>query len=236
MQSYLSQFRSRPAIERRAASIHLHVDGEKGPSVSDVANASLQALYSLLQHANGAHLGYVTQAGLDCLDSLNGWEQAEACCWFTNKLVDWSQYQYRYAVPTRLVEQLLSIQDITTTKPQHLTLAAMIARVFSSPTPLVNVSTSDVASNLSSLLLRRVTVDPHSALPHALVECIASLGGHVYYSDQIQDLAVSSSPNFSRDVLSSYSPSRPSSSRVSTVWNPNHRPQVAPAQTQLCFS
>lgn len=189
MQSYLSQFRSRPAIERRAASIHLHVDGEKGPSVSDVANASLQALYSLLQHANGAHLGYVTQAGLDCLDSLNGWEQAEACCWFTNKLVDWSQYQYRYAVPTRLVEQLLSIQDITTTKPQHLTLAAMIARVFSSPTPLVNVSTSDVASNLSSLLLRRVTVDPHSALPHALVECIASLGGHVYYSDQIQDLA-----------------------------------------------
>jgi hypothetical protein len=33
---YLAEFRSRPVIERRAASIHAHVDGESGPSSSDL--------------------------------------------------------------------------------------------------------------------------------------------------------------------------------------------------------
>ena len=65
----------------------------------------------------------------------------------------------------------------------------MLTTVFTSPIPLVNLSTSDIVSTLITLILRRVAVNPKDDLLALLVESIASLGAHVYYSDQIQDLA-----------------------------------------------
>jgi hypothetical protein len=129
------------------------------------------------------------RASLDTLDtSSKTWAQVEHCCWVAKKTAEWAQYQYRYAIPTWLVERLVENQEIT---PMHKTLTAMVTAVFNSSTPLVNLSTSDIVSNLINLLLRRTSVNPDDDLLPALVECIASLGRHVYYSDQIQDLAVS---------------------------------------------
>lgn len=189
---YLAEFRTRPALERRAVSIHIHIDGDKGPSMSDVSNACLHALYSLLEHANGSQLGHIMRSICDSLDELKGWESPPHCCWIAEKATEWSQFQYRYAVPTWLVERLLENQDSPITTPLHTALAAMITTVFNSPTPLVNLSTSDIISNLITLLLRRTAIDPEDNLLSALVECVSSLGSHVYYSDQIQDLAVGS--------------------------------------------
>jgi hypothetical protein len=188
---YLAEFRTRPAIERRAASIHVHIDGDKGPSTADVSNASLRALFSLLDHANGAQIGYIMHSSFDTLDESQGWTSVEHCCWFAQKMAEWSQYQYRYAVPTWLVERLQQSQETTAASPWRGALTAMVTAIFNSPTPLVNLSTSDILSNLVTLLLRRVAADPTDALLPPLVECISSLGRHVYYSDQIQDLAVS---------------------------------------------
>jgi hypothetical protein len=66
----------------------------------------------------------------------------------------------------------------------------MVTTVFNSPTPLINLSTSDIISNLITLVVRRISAEPTDALLPALVDCIASLGRHVYYSDQIQDLGI----------------------------------------------
>ncbi|KAJ7094623.1 hypothetical protein B0H15DRAFT_969617, partial [Mycena belliarum] len=187
---YLAEFRTRPAIERRAASIHVHVDGETGPSMSEVSSAALRALFSLLEHANGQQLGHIMRASLDCLDEgLRSWDKVEHCCWVAKKTAEWAQYQYRYAIPTWLVERLVENQDATTSAPMSNALAAMVTAVFNSSTPLVNLSTSDIVSNLITLLIRRTSIHPDDSLLPALVECIASLGQHVYYSDQIQDLA-----------------------------------------------
>ncbi|KAJ7684029.1 hypothetical protein B0H17DRAFT_1333101 [Mycena rosella] len=189
---YLAEFRTRPAIERRAASIHVHVDGESGPSMSEVSSAALRALFSLLEHANGGQLGQIMRASLDTLDdSSKSWDQVEHCCWVAKKTAEWAQYQYRYAIPTWLVERLVENPDVASTaKPIMPTaLAAMVTAVFNSSTPLVNLSTSDIISNLITLLIRRASIHPDDGLLPALVECIASLGRHVYYSDQIQDLA-----------------------------------------------
>lgn len=178
-------------MERRAASIHVHIDGDKGPSLADVSNASLRALFSLISHANGVHIGFIMQSSFDSLDESKGWENLEHCCWFAQKMAEWSQYQYRYAVPTWLIERLCQSQETTVVIPLHYALVAMATTVFNSPTPLVNLSTSDIISNLSTLLLRRAESELDDPLLPALVECISSLGRHVYYSDQIQDLAVS---------------------------------------------
>ncbi|KAI0053018.1 hypothetical protein FA95DRAFT_1055084 [Auriscalpium vulgare] len=189
MSPYLEEFRTRPPVERRAASIHLHVDGDRGPTVTDVSNACLRALSSLFDHSNGAQVPYAVQAALNSLDERDGWNKLEHCRWIAAKMTEWTQYQYRYAVPTRLVERLQEDQDMPVTTPLHSALAAMITTVFTSPTPLVNLSTSDIISNLITILLRRVAIDPLDMLISELTECIASLGTHVYYADQIHDLA-----------------------------------------------
>ncbi|KAH8830475.1 hypothetical protein DL96DRAFT_1593070 [Flagelloscypha sp. PMI_526] len=103
-------------------------------------------------------------------------------------VVEWAQYQYRYVVPTWTVERLIQTTESPTSDMQT-TLLAMATRVLNSPVPLINLSTSDLISNLITLLLRKVAIDAKDSILGPLVKCIASLGSHVYYSDQIQDLA-----------------------------------------------
>jgi hypothetical protein len=184
--SYAS--RSQPVNERRAVSIHLHKDGEKGPSLSDVAGSALSILRAMMTQSNGAQIGLIMQAAFNSLDRTDDWRKTDHCRWLAQAGAEWAQYQHRYAVPTRLVERLLETPD-STSQPMHTALTSMVITVFTSPTPLVNISTSDVVSNLTSLVLRRTAVNPDDPLLPGLVESISSLGTHVYYADQIQDLA-----------------------------------------------
>ena len=156
-----------------------------------MSDASLHALFSLLSHTNGAQLGFVVQSSFDCLDTMQGWKKLEHCCWFAQKAAEWAQYQYRHVVPTWLVERLLMHQDSSQETPVQKALTAMITSVFSSATPFINLSSSDILSNLLTLLTRSISVNPEDSGLPSLIECISSLGCHVYYSDQIQDLAVS---------------------------------------------
>ena len=128
------------------------------------------------------------QATMASLDEIRGWEKKSHCCWLAVKATEWTQYQFRDTVSTRLIDRLLREQDVPTTTTLHLTLVAMITDVFNSPIPLV-MPTSDVISNLISLVLRRAVIDPSDSLLLALTECIGALGTHVYYADQIHDLA-----------------------------------------------
>jgi hypothetical protein len=122
------------------------------------------------------------------LDQIKGWGKVDHCRWFAGKATKWTQYQFRDAIPTQLIERLKREQDVPTTTAPHIAFVAMITTVFTSPTPLV-VSTSDVISNLMTLVLRRAAINPTDSLLLALTECIGALGTHVYYADQIHDLA-----------------------------------------------
>jgi protein EFR3 len=178
-------------MERRAASIHLHVDGEVGPSSRDVSDACLRAFLSLFEHASGTQLGHIIQSTFKNMDLVDGWKDVDHCCWFAKKTVEWAQYQYRYVVPTRLVEELLAHQDVPAPSPLHLALVSMVSAIFTASTPLVSLSSSDLMSSFITLLSRRNALSANDPLIPQIIECIASLGCHIYYSDQIQDLAVS---------------------------------------------
>lgn len=185
---YLDEFRARPIIERRAASIHLHIDRERGPTKTDVSGACLRGLSHLFDHSNGGQIVSVTQAVMASLDETQGWEKEGHCCWLAGKAAEWTQYQFRDTIPTRFIDRLLREQDAPTTTALHLTLAAMTFTIYDSRTPLV-IPTSDVISNLISLVLRRAAIDPADPLVLALTKCIGALGTHIYYADQIHDLA-----------------------------------------------
>ncbi|KAF8351325.1 hypothetical protein F5887DRAFT_203056 [Amanita rubescens] len=186
---YLAEFRARPTVERRAASIHVHIDGDVGPSEAEVTNAVLHILFVLLGHVNVSQLGQVMQSTFDTLVHLDAWKEIEYCCWFAKRITEWVQYQYRYVVPTWLVERLLENQDAPATGPLPKALLLMVTAVLNAPIPLVDISSSDMLSNLVVLMLRRIAKNPKDELVPVIVSCISSLGHHVYYSDQIQDLA-----------------------------------------------
>jgi protein EFR3 len=176
-------------MERRATSIHLHVTGETGPSSREVTNMAIRALSHLFGHSNGGQAATSMQAAIDCFNDREAWGQTQHCSWFAEHAAEWTQYQYRYAIPTRLVECLIQDQDTSQTVSRSEALAAMITAVFTSPTPLVNLSTSDIISSLINVGLRRISKNSDDALLPALVRSVSSLGTHVYYTDQIQDLA-----------------------------------------------
>ncbi|KAG5221564.1 plasma membrane localization protein [Salix suchowensis] len=141
-------------------------------------------------HANGLQMAYIMRSSLDSLDGLRAWDEVSHCHWFVIKAVEWAQYQYRYAVASCIVERLIEMQDGVVVS-SYSTLATMLTTVFNSPFLLINLSTSDINSNLVTLLLRRINVTPNDPLLPDLVRCIASLGSHIYYTDQVHDLAFS---------------------------------------------
>ena len=176
-------------MDRRAPSIHAHVDGQTGPQLSDVVNASLRALRTLLGRCNGVQVAIVFDTILQSIDKSEVWDNASIAKSYAERTVEWTQYQYRYAIPNQLVDQLIAIQDAPTPSPKHFAVVEMLTSIFNAPTPLVNLSTSDIISGLVTVLLRRVSIDSEDGLLVPLVECISSLGTHVYYADQIHDLA-----------------------------------------------
>ncbi|CAE6369506.1 unnamed protein product [Rhizoctonia solani] len=187
---FLTEFQpQRPLANRKAASIHAHIDGEKGPSKSDVLDLSLRDLKALFSPSNPAQLGHVMQAIFHHIDNAQLWPNVEWCCWLVDRVTDWAQFPYRFVIPTRLIELLVSVRDEAVPTAQHTTLVATITTVLSSPKHIINLSTGEVAANLIQVVLRRAAIDPMDGLLPALVTCTAALGTHIYYSDQIQDLS-----------------------------------------------
>lgn len=149
----------------------------------------MRALACLFNQSNGSQVGHVLRALFDSLGLQNGWIKVGHCCWLAQKAVEWTRYQYRFAIPVRLVDRLVEAQDDPSPSDMHKALAMMIKTVLTAPTPLVNLSTSDICSSLTALVLRRVVINPHDNLLPALVDCMGALGSHIYYADQIHDLA-----------------------------------------------
>ncbi|KAG8956624.1 plasma membrane localization protein [Tulasnella sp. 424] len=189
---YIAEFQpQRPITQRRAPSIHLHVDGEKGPSFLDVVGAALRAFQTLVSHANAVQIPIALEALFNTFDTVQecGWENLDLCRWLVAKVADWTQYQYRYAIPTRLLSRLVDAKDDPKPTALHFALVTMITTVFTSPTPLINLSTSDVLASLLNVMTARLVIDPKDPLLPPLVDCVSSLGTHIYYADQLQDLA-----------------------------------------------
>ena len=186
---YLSEFQPRPIMERRAASIHIHIDGQKGPELHDVVNASLKVLRTFVGQCLPPQLRAILQNIMKCFDDLGVWGDMRLCRWYADHVTEWSQYQYRYAVPACLVDELVSIQDSPEATRKHKTLIYMVTNILAAPHPLINLATTEIIGQLSQILLRRVSIDPQDELLQPLIECTSALGTHMYYADQIQDLA-----------------------------------------------
>ena len=176
-------------MERRAASIHIHIDGQKGPELHDVVNASLKVLRTFVGRCNASQLRVVLQNILKSLDDQGVWGDTQLCRWYADRVTEWSQYQHRNTVPTWLVDELVSIQDSPDATRKHKTLIYMVTNILTAPHPLINLATTEIIGQLSQILLRRVVINPQDGLLQPLIECISALGTHMYYADQIQDLA-----------------------------------------------
>ena len=184
---FFSEFSARrPVNDRRAPSLHAHIPGEKGPSRSDVLSAALRSLHALLEQCQVNQASHVLDAVFAFLDK-HGWTDVERSCWLAERLAGFMTLQYRFVVPTRLAEMLVDLANVPPT-PKHTSVLAMVTTILNSSISLVGLAVSDLLNNLVTLIIRRIRFDPRDPLLPALVQCISSLGTHIYYADQINDI------------------------------------------------
>ena len=184
---FFSEFSARrPVNDRRAPSLHAHVPGEKSPSTSDVLGAALRSLKALFGHCQITQASHVLDAVFGFLDQ-EGWRDVERSCWLAERLTGAMMLQYRFVVPTKLVELLNELPD-GPAGPKHMTALAMVTTILNSSISLVGLAVTDLANSLVTLVIRRIHTDSQDGLLPPLVQCISSLGTHIYYSDQINDI------------------------------------------------
>jgi hypothetical protein len=184
---FFSEFSARrPINDRRAPSLHAHIPGEKGPSTSDVLFAALRSLHALVGQCQVNQTTVVLDTTFSFLEK-TGWADVERCCWLAERLTAFTSLQYRFVVPTRLVELIVDLDD-TPGSTKHTTLLAMIITILISSVSLVGLGVSDLLNNLLTLIMRRIRFDERDVLLSSLVQCVSSLGTHIYYADQINDV------------------------------------------------
>ncbi|WRT68287.1 uncharacterized protein IL334_005263 [Kwoniella shivajii] len=186
---YFNEFSAvkRPLNDRRAPSLHAHIPGEKGPSNSDVNSASLRSFHALISQCKVSQAIIIIDNIISFLDHKNLWNDVEKCCWLSERLTAWITLQFRFVIPTRLIEVLVDQKDIEAT-PKHTSILSMVITILNSTTSLVGLGVSDLLGNLINLITRRIKFDQRDPLLPALVQCISSLGIHIYYADQINDI------------------------------------------------
>ena len=187
---FFSEFSARRpnANHRRAPSLHAHIPGEKGPTSSDVLAATLQSLDALVRQCTVDQASQVIDSILLYFDR-SGISDVPRSSWLADRLTALIQLQYRFVVPTHLIEILADIdtKDLEPSAKQVVVLS-MATTVLSSSVPLNGLGVVDLVNNLVALIIRRIHISQTDALIPPLVQCITSLGTHIYYADQINDI------------------------------------------------
>lgn len=173
--------------DRRAPSIRAHQMSEKAPDATTVLHLALKSLYDLVAQSQTSQVSAIVDSILTYLDKTNGWQDVERCSWLAERLTEGAMLQYRFVVPTRLIELLAAMKDIEP-GPKQKTILAMTMTILNSDISLVGLGVIYILDSLLGLTIRRIRCDPQDALLPPLVQCVASLATHVYYVDQVNEM------------------------------------------------
>lgn len=167
-------------------------DPEKAPTTLDIASAAMGSIRTALNSGDASHIQGLVAALLDFCNGKTGsgrqWANREWCCWVADALVSWTALPYRFVIPTVLVDDLIDDSDAPS-DDRHFALVLMITTLLSGQYSMIGLSTSDTANDLLAYAVRRVHYDSKDPVLVPLVRCIGALGTHVYYADQLNDLA-----------------------------------------------
>lgn len=185
--------RRRPVASRRVPSLAGPLsDEEKAPSSENIASAAMGTLQTLLHNGDATHVQTIVATVVKFLDGRTGtapqWSNREWCSWLARAICQFTALQYRFVVLTALVEFLIEDADGDIGE-KHYTSVSMITQLLNGDLSMIGLSTSDTANNLLGLVVRRIHSNPQDAILPALVECISALGTHIYYADQLNDMA-----------------------------------------------
>jgi hypothetical protein len=172
--------------DRRAPSIRGFAADEKAPESATILRLALRSLYDLVAQCQTAQLSSLVDALFEHLDKA-GWQDEEMCCWIAERLTSGAMLQYRYVIPTRLVELIVAMGDVAP-GPKQTTILSMIMSVINSDISLVGLGVIYILDSLVGLTIRRIRCHAQDALLPQLVECISSLATHIYYPEQVNEI------------------------------------------------
>lgn len=167
-------------------------DTEKSVSGQDVTSAAMGNLHTAIHNGDASHVQSFVTVLIDFFNGKTGlgrqWGSQKWCCWISQSLCSWTALQYRFIIPTNLIEYLADDVDAPVEQKHH-TLVAIITTLLSGKLSMIGLSTSDAANNLLGFAVRRVHNEVKDPLLPPLVGAVGALGTHIYYADQLNDLA-----------------------------------------------
>lgn len=188
---FVTNARKRPG-HRKAPSLSGHIAGEKGPETAQVVSASMGILQAIFRHGDATQIQDAMKPIFKWLDGRGGssqWSHEEWAILLAKTLCRWTSLPYRFVVLTSFVEYLVEHCD-GPSQTKHATLLAIISDILKSKDlTLIGLSTSDTLNNLAGLAVRRVHFDLRDPLLPQIVECIENLAAHIYYAEQLNDIA-----------------------------------------------
>lgn len=183
--------RVRPG-HRKVPSLSGHIAGEKGPNTIQVVSATMGILQGIFRHAGAIQVQDTMKLFFKWMGGRDGspqWNQKEWACLITKTICRWTSLPYRFVVLTSMIEYLVEHCE-GPSQTRHATLLTVISEILKAKDlTLIGLSTSETLNNLAGLAVRRVHFDVKDPLLPQVVECIESLACHVYYAEQINDIA-----------------------------------------------
>lgn len=116
------------------------------------------------------------------------WDQVGFVEWIATSAVESSAIQYRAGVVTWWAEQVIEM-DGKKASARPTTLLNTLSTILRGPTSLVGLGIGSVLSQLTTLLIRRAKLSEEDPITPLILSAISALGAHIYYSDQMNDIA-----------------------------------------------
>jgi hypothetical protein len=181
-----------PLADRRARSIRATKRDEKGPEHRDVALSALRIFRSLFRLSHSVQIAQTLVATVEFLDAHEGgalWTNPGWCCWLVETMTKWTHLQYRFVLLSFFLDQLVALGSQAGQVTKQTTLCSIIKTILTSRASLVGLAIGDVLAQLITLIIRRARLSQDDPLLQPVADCIIGLASHVYYSDQICDIA-----------------------------------------------
>ena len=165
-------------------------DNEKStsPSENDLAVISFISLKLLCQLSDGFQLANVIVPTFNSLDKNKRWRDVPWALYISKFILNHSQIQYRYFIPITLINMLDESWELFPATTKQSGLLHILSHLFKSDLTINGLQVNDVLGKLLNFAINRLIRDVRDALLPLLVNVCASLGHHIYYSDQINDM------------------------------------------------
>ncbi|TIA96521.1 hypothetical protein E3P94_03251 [Wallemia ichthyophaga] len=155
-----------------------------------LATIALRVYRTIYAHsATGRWISMCTKPTLDSFDKHKRWREVEWVCWVLAHALQWTPAHYAAYIPTTILDMLIESQDTFPTTTKQSGYLHILTHLFTRESTVNGLQVLATLDRLLAFLVRRFRLDGQDALGPMTIAAVGALAKHLYYADQISDMA-----------------------------------------------